>query len=237
MARPLLRMLIIVPIAVIVATQSAEAQGNWRPGDFGAIRFRLGLFEPEANSQYWDDKFHDFTGSASDLEDLIWGADYIWRTSQRSGVLFGTSFFNGDMTQAYRDYVDESGNDIRHTTALELYDFYAGYTYRFGNRSWRVVPYAGAGAGLLYWKLRESGYFIDFADPGLPVFWGDYRADGWTWEGFALAGLDVPLSFRWSFFFEGRYRWSEAELGNDFSGLGTIDLSGPELTAGFSWNF
>jgi hypothetical protein len=47
----------------------------------------------------------------------------------------------------------------------------------------------------------------------------------------------VPLGFKWSFLFEGRYRWSEAELGDDFSGLGTIDLSGLELTAGFSWNF
>ena len=35
--------------------------------------------------------------------------------------------------------------------------------------------------------------------------------------GFGLVGIDIPLAHRWSFFGEGRYRWSEAELGGDFT--------------------
>jgi hypothetical protein len=229
-------------LAVIVATIilagfsfDASAQGNWQPGDFGAVRGYLGVFSPQGDSEYWNDTFDVFTGSPSSFEDVVFGVDYLWRTSRRSGLLFGTSFYSGATTQAYLDWVDGDGNDISHTTTLQLTDLTAAYIWRFGAHGAR--PYIGGGGGLLWWGLREEGYFIDFADPDLPVVFASYDAGGTTWELFALAGLDVPLGYRWSFFIEGRYRWSEAELDDDFSGFGTIDLSGLQLVGGLSWNF
>jgi hypothetical protein len=213
----------------------AAAQGNWKPGDFGSFRLRLGIFEPDASSQYWDDKFRDFTGSPSSFKDLLFGMDYMWRTSKNSGFLFGTSFYSGKATQSYRDWVDEFGNDISHTTSLDLWDISAAFVLRLGRGS--VVPYLGIGGGFVYWDLRESGYFIDFGIPEQPIIYSGFRADGWTYEGFGLVGLDMALGFRWSFFVEARGRWSDDELGGDFSGFGIIDLSGIEVTAGFSWNF
>jgi hypothetical protein len=214
---------------------AAEAQGNWQPGDFGSWRFYLGLFEPEANSQYWDETFEIFTGSPSDFEDFIFGGDYLWRTSRYGGVLFGGSLYEGRATQAYIDWVDADGYDISHTTTLELADLTAAYVLRVGRGG--VRPYVGAGGGLLWWKLREEGSFIDFGDPQYPIIYASYRADGTTWELFALAGIDFRLAHRWSFFFEGRYRWAEDELNRDFSGFGTIDLSGMQLAGGFAYNF
>jgi hypothetical protein len=229
-------------LAVIVATIilagfsfDASAQGNWQPGDFGAVRGYLGVFSPQGDSEYWNDTFDVFTGSPSSFEDVVFGVDYLWRTSRQSGLLFGTSFYSGATTQAYLDWVDGDGNDISHTTTLNLTDLTAAYIWRFGAHGAR--PYIGGGGGLLWWGLREEGYFIDFADPDLPVVFASYDAGGTTWELFALAGLDVPLGYRWSFFIEGRYRWSEAELDDDFSGFGTIDLSGLQLVGGLSWNF
>ena len=228
------------PLALVVAivalwSVSAEAQGNWQPGDFGSWRFYLGLFEPEASSQYWDDTFEVFTGSPSDFEDFVIGADYLWRTSRHGGLLFGGSIYEGRATQAYIDWVDAEGRDIAHTTTLELMDFTAAYVLRFGRGS--VQPYLGGGGGLLWWRLREEGSLIDFVDPEYPIIYASYRADGTTWELFALAGIDFRLSRSWSFFFEGRYRWAEDELNKDFSGFGTIDLSGAQLAGGFSFNF
>jgi hypothetical protein len=229
-------------LAVIVATITlagfsvdAAAQGNWQPGDFGAVRGYIGIFSPQGDSQYWNDTFDVFTGSASSFEDVVFGVDYLWRTSRQSGLLFGSSFYSGAATQSYLDWIDGDGNDVSHTTTLDLTDLTAAYVWRFGARGAR--PYIGGGGGLLWWGLREEGYFIDFADPGLPIVFASYDAGGTTWELFALAGLDVPVGYRWSFFIEGRYRWAEAELDEDFSGFGTIDLTGLQLVGGFSWNF
>jgi outer membrane protein W len=228
---------VILTAALAALASGASAQGNWQPGDFGALRFRVGLVEPAADSVYWDDVFTVFTGSASDFRDLGFGVDYLWRTSMNSGLVFGTDFYSGSATQAYRDYVDAQGWDISHTTSLDTWDLSLAYQYRFGRRPQAVVPYVGIGGGFLNWKLRESGYFIDFGDPDLPIVPGDYRASGWTWEALGLVGVDLPLSFRWSVFVEGRYRYSEDELGDDFAGFGTIDLSAYEVAIGFAWLF
>ena len=229
------RVLILVVTVAALWSVSAEAQGNWQPGDFGSWRFSMGIFEPTASSQDLDDAFDVFTGSPSDFEDLVFGTDYLWRTSHQGRNRFGISFYEGRATQAYLDWVDASGQDISHTTTLGLADMTAAYVLRFGRGS--VKPYLGGGGGLLWWRLNEEGSFIDFAYPDRPISFASYRSDGTTWELFAFAGLDFRLGRNWSFFFEGRYRWAEAELNRDFAGFGTIDLSGTQLTGGFAYNF
>ena len=237
MRRSLHMTMIFCTLVLITAARPVQAQGNWQPGDFGSLRFRIGLFEPRADSEYWDEIFTTFTGSKGDFQDISFGIDYLWRMSMRSGLQFGASFYGGSSTQAYRDWVDADGRDIRHNTSLDTWDMTVAYTYRFGARDWKVRPYGGLGLGLLNYRLQENGSFIDFGQSSLPIVNADYRDSGWTWEGFGLAGLEIPLGFKWSFFGEGRYRWSETELGGDFSGAGTLDLSGFEFSLGFSWNF
>jgi hypothetical protein len=227
---------IIVMLAVAcLGAVHAEAQGNWQPGDFGSWRFYAGVFQPTADSQYWDEDFEVFTGSSSSFDDLVFGSDYLWRTSRSAGVLFGGSYYDGTTTQAYNDWLDGDGQDISHNTSLSLGDLTASYVVRFGQSS--VRPYAGAGGGFVWWRLREEGYFIDFADENLPIVFATYQGDGVTWELLALAGIDFRLSRQWSFFFEGRYRWADDELNGDFAGFGTIDLSGVQFAGGFSYNF
>ena len=226
---------VVLSCVVIAAAAGAEAQGNWQPGAFGSARVWLGVFEPSADSRYWNDVFADFTGSASDFQDAVFGFDYLWRTSTTGGVLFGTSFYEGKTTQAYRDYVDELGHDISHLTTLDTWDLTAAWVARLGRG--QVVPYVGVGGGLLSWSLEEEGDFIDFSSADLPIVYARYRSDGWTWEALALAGLDFRMGYRWSVFIEGRYRWAEDELGDSFAGLGTIDLGGGQVVAGLSWNF
>lgn len=227
--------IVLGALIFLTSPLTAEAQGNWQPGAFGSLRFRAGLFEPQGDSQYWEDSFATFTGSPESFRDLVWGVDYVWMTSGTTGLMFGSSFFNGTTTQAYREWVDIDGRDISHTTRLKQWDLTAAFVWRLGRRG--VVPYLGIGGGFNNWRLEESGYFIDFGDPDLPIVWATYKASGWTFEALGLAGIDVALGYRWSFFVEGRYRYSDDELADDFSGFGTIDLSGTELSFGFSWNF
>jgi hypothetical protein len=225
---------LVIAVAMLSAG-SAGAQGNWQPGDFGAFRFYVGLFEPQGDSTYWNDTFDVFTGSPSDFEDWVFGGDYLWPNSKQTGALFGASYYQGRATQAYLDWVDADGQDISHTTELALSDLTAAYIFRFGRHN--IRPYLGGGAGLLWWNLREQGYFIDFADEELPVVYASYQSDGITWELIALAGLDFRIGYRSSVFVEGRYRWADDELNNDFAGFGTIDLSGMQFVGGFSWSF
>ena len=46
------RVLALVILAASLWTVNAEAQGNWRPGDFGSWRFYMGISEPKCDSQF-----------------------------------------------------------------------------------------------------------------------------------------------------------------------------------------
>jgi hypothetical protein len=235
MHRYLVRSLIPLTAIVILATDSAEAQRGWQPQPVGQLRFRLGVSEPAGSSDGWDRVFEGFTGSPADLQDFVWAGDFLLSTGRRSGVLFGFSYYSGSTTSGYEDWVADDGSEIRHTTSLTISDLSAAWVFRFSDRG--ISPYLGIGGGFLWWTLTDEGYFIDFGSADLPVFWAWYGARGSTWEVFGLAGVDIPLSPVWSFVVEGRDRHASANLGDDYSGFGTLDLSGYEVTAGFGWMF
>ena len=134
-------------------------------------------------------------------------------------------------------HADHHDHDHGHGHEHVDHNLRAAYLHVLADALTSVLAIVALGGGMLFWDLTEAGWFIDFGDPELPIVQASYLADGLTWELFALAGLEVPLASSWGVFFEGRYRWAEDELGDDFAGFGTIDLSGWELAAGVSWNF
>jgi hypothetical protein len=224
-------------IAAVALFAVAEADAQWRRSvePTGQLRFRLGLFEPSGSSDGWDAVFEGFTGDPSDLRDTVWGTDFLWRLAPSTGLLFGTSFYDGSATSGYEDWVAADGSEIRHTTRLEIADLTAAFVVRLDRGA--IRPYAGLGGGFLWWSLTDQGSFIDFSEPDLPVFTAWYGAEGTTFSAFGLAGLEVPLSLRWSLLVEGRYRWASDTLGDDFAGFGDLDLSGWEASGGFGISF
>ncbi len=228
---------VVVVVAAVMGLAVAEADAQWRStvDSAGQLRFRIGLAEPAGSSDGWNAVFEGFTGQPSDLQDVVWGADVLWRVNRDVGILFGGSFYRGSTTSSYRDWVAGDGSEVRHTTELETSDLTAAVVYRLSRAA--VRPYLGIGAGMVWWSLTDEGSFIDFSAPDLPVFSAWYSADGTTFSAFGLAGLEIPLGMRWSFLFEGRYRWAEDTLGDDFAGFGDLDLSGFELSGGFGVNF
>jgi hypothetical protein len=235
MIRHTTRTVLIATALLVFMAADADAQWRrtWEPHN--QLRFRLGLYEPAGRSDGWDAIFEGFTGQPSDLQDFLWGMDYLLRTGRNTGILFGGSFYRGATTSAYEDWAAGDGSEIRHTTQLEVSDLTAAFLYRFVGGG--VRPYLGIGGGFVWYTLTDEGYFIDFGDPDLAVFWAAYGTSGTTFEAFALAGIDIPLSPLWSFFFEGRYRYASDTLGDDFAGFGDLDLSGFEITGGFGISF
>jgi len=229
----------LIALALVVSAAPVAAQGGSyrQAGGDNQLRFRVGNFEPDAGSTYWDDTFFDFTGSPSSFEDTVGGIDFIRWLGPRLGVILSGNGYETETVQAYRDFEDEAGFDIRHSTKFEVASATVGLIYRFGGRDAVLRPYIGAGGGFYDWTLEESGDFIDFGGADAIIFSDSFFTDGTAFGTYFLAGLDIPLGDTWSVFAEGRWDSAEDDLAGDFEGLGQIDLAGKQIAAGFAWRF
>ncbi|MDH3402650.1 MAG: hypothetical protein OES32_00575 [Acidobacteriota bacterium] len=224
-------------LGLLVAAAPALAQGSYRRASSdNELRFRIGSFEPDGNSTYWEDSFFDFTGSTTSFEDVIVGIDYVHRVGPRWGILFSGSGYEATATQAYRDFEDAAGFDIRHDTTFELATGSVGLILQLLGRDAAIQPYLGFGGGFYDWSLVESGDFIDFGGD-LVIFTDRFVTDGTAFGTYFLAGFAIPLGAEFSFFAEGRWDSADDALSGDFEGLGDIDLGGRQLAAGLSWQF
>lgn len=236
MIKYLTRALVVMALLAIAVPASAQR----RPiGGEDSFRIRLGQFQPDANSGYWNDSFDAFTGSASEFDDISYGADFMLGLGPRSSLMFSGDYYDSSVSQSYRDYVDGFGSPIVHTTKVEVASATAAYVLNFAGRGASVVPYAGIGGGVYDWSLEESGDFIDFGVQPLEIFTDTFRDSNTTLGWFWLAGVDVPLGPRWSIFAEGRWQFVDQDLEGDFATLSnrSFDLSGRHLYGGFAWRF
>ncbi len=228
---------LVLSFSILFAVPGADAQGRWQPGNTGSVRIFFGEFVPSGDSMYWDDKFDDFTGSIDDFEDFVFSGDYRLPVNEYSAVLFGMSWYDGSATQGYIDWVDGAGQDVRHLTSLQTWDFSVAWIVEFGWGSSPVRPYFGVGGGSLWYELVETGDFIDFGDPDLPIVRTSYGTSSSTWEWMAIGGLDVRVNPSFSVVLQGRWRDADDELGGGFSGAGNLDLSGYDYSLGFAFHF
>lgn len=227
---------LILLILVAAAPAAAQRRGRHDPPDH-ALRLRLGLFVPDGSSEYFEDKALDFTGDAEDLEDLSFGLDYRLEVTPRFSLLFSGNLFEGQNDQHYLDFTDELGNEVEHTTTLEIASLTAGAVVHFAGPEAVVRPYVGAGGGLYTYRLEEAGEFIDFNPPPPEIFDGIFEEQGETFGYYWLAGLEVPVSRNFALFAEGRWHNADADFEDDFEDLGNLDLSGRDLSAGVTWRF
>ena len=202
----------------------------------GEFRLRVGAFEPDGNSDYWDGIRHDFTGSAtSDFQNPDFGLDYILPLNGPLSLMFSGSVYQGSSSNAYRNFADNFGNRIRHDTTLDIASLTAGLLVHLAPRNAPIQPYIGAGGGIYPWRLKESGDFIDRNTPNNVIFSADLKSDGTAFGYYGLVGLEVPISRRVNLFAEGRWTRVDDDLNKDFEGFGKLDLGGREVAAGISW--
>lgn len=236
---PMQRTVFTASILTLVATFAAST-GYAQYAQYGerehSLRLRAGLFEPAGESAYWDDTAEIFTGGADEFEDALLGFDYRMSLGEHLALLASVSAYEGEDTRQYLDFVDFRGGEIRHQATLDVASFTAGLLLRFAPHA-AVRPYVGGGGGLYAWELTEDGRFIDFGTPDLEVFRSSFQDEGETFGYYLQAGLEVPLSFGWALFAEGRWHEAEDELGDAFEGFGDLDLSGREFSAGVTWTF
>ena len=163
----------------------------------------------------------------------------------RTEAVFGVEFSGRTVRSEYRDLVDADRLPITQATRLRQANLSLSLKLALtprgrdvGNLAWvpsAATPYIGAGAGALWYEFHQTGDFVDFLDSS--VFTDTFQSNGWAPSAHMFAGVDVKLARRLFLSGEGRYLWSQAELGPDFTSFDPIDLTGFKLTAGINYLF
>lgn len=234
---------VAVAVAMSLPVLARDPDSPFRGGSF---RFRMGGFFPEADSAFWDVNEAVFYQDGNDFDGLAVGASYVATVNSVLELGFNLDFYEQSTTTAYRDFVDNFGAPIVHGARLGLapltFDLRilpTGRWYRNdrGQRRTRaVIPYLGVGMGVNHWWYVEEG---DFILPDNSIAYARLDDGGLAMEAHALGGIEIALSRAWSLTLEGRYSWSEANPGDEFSaiGMGDLDLSGVSTFVGASVRF
>lgn len=215
----------IFTAALLILTVAIPAAASPRTED--AFVVRVGAWMPDGGG-VWDENEIDFTMAAGDFDDATLGMGFVTGLSEYFEVGLFADFYGETVLSQYRDYVDENDRAIFHDTRLEMTPVAvdvrwipAGrHAVRHGGRHVsKPVWYLGGGAGANFWEYQEVGDFVDFFDATLPIFFERYRDDGIALSLHALAGFEFPVGPRTNLVVEGRYLWSDDDLGDSFGHL------------------
>ena len=171
-------------------------------------------------------------------------ADVAFAVTRQVDVAAGFEFSQASAPSEYRAFVDNDRRPIEQTTRLRAANVSGGVRLALLPRgtavsrlAWiprRVVPYVGAGGGMLWYEFTQIGDFIDVRSPNLTVFSDILTSKGWTPSAHALGGVDVRVHRRMFVTVESRYLWAAATLQQPFEGFDPIDLAGLRVSAGIN---
>ena len=250
------RCLTLLVKGLIVLTIAAPAFGQTRPvpraaPDFlfekphASITVRGSWLFTRANSDWYDFVTDLLTVESKDFNAPGFGLDVNLPVTGRLEAQASFDFSRSSTLSEYRDFVDNNRLPIQQTTSLRELNIGGNIRYLLMDRgqqvsrlAWvarRFVPFVGAGAGAFHYKLQQTGDFIDFQDSS--VFGDDFVSNGWAPSAQVFGGVDVRVFKRVYVTVDGRYLWSDADLGRDFIGFEPLDLAGFRLSGGVNFNF
>jgi hypothetical protein len=192
-----------------------------------------------------DDFYHfvtrELTLAPSDFNSFSIAADLRKAVVGPLDFVFTSGYGITSASSEFRDWVDQNERPITQRTSLSTLTFSAATRWNLtprgrhiGRLVWipaRVVPWMGAGAGAIRYRLAQEGSFVDARD--LSIFSDRLTSDGWTWLALVMAGADYSLGRRFVVSGEARYQWANAGLRRDFVSFDDgIDLSGLQFSLG-----
>lgn len=192
-----------------------------------------------------DSKFFKFAAEGLTLESGDFNApgvivDLGFALGSRVTALVGLDFTSTLAHSEYRDFTDAEDLPIEQDTRFRQFDLFGSVALALlprgraiGQLSWvpsAVIPYVGAGGGLLRYEFVQAGDFVDFRDMSIQAM--HFESARWTPSAHVFAGGDVKIARQIFLTAEGRYIWADAEVSDDFVFDGSIDLTGVRITAG-----
>ena len=241
-------------LASVVALSLAAAMPVMAQGSGDGFRFqrpsgswslRLGYAIPSANSDLFSFTTNNLTVNHGAFDALDLGADLSFTITPRVDLVFDVSTSGKSAGSEFRHFVDNNNLPIEQTTSFQRTPVTVNARYyltergrQIGHYAWvpnHIVPYVGAGAGLMYYEFNQKGDFVD--NTTLAVFPDAFHSGGWTPMGQLLAGVEWSTSPGWAVRTEARYLLGSAAPSSDFSGFHSIDLSGVTTSVGFFVRF
>ena len=169
------------------------------------------------------------------------------RLDVRFGLEYARMFSNAELRGSLERILHEDGSvtevPIEQDTQLTQLDLRADVAFALvprgraiGQYVWipsRVVPYVGAGIGLVRYDLLQIGDFV----AGSSIFHDQLTSKGWGGSAHLFGGIDVRLTQRTFLTTEARYTLASADLEEPFVFSEPLDLSGLRISAGVRFVF
>jgi hypothetical protein len=241
-----MRHLVASALLIAAAALPVRAQATGNGYMFGAPDARFSIHAGYSRAGAGGDLFNEVTTNLSlnksDFSGPSIGGEVAFTLSPRLDLAFQVDYAGVTKGSDYRNFFDNNQRPIEQTTTFRrvpvtanLRAYLVPRGREIGKLAWipsSVVPWVGAGGGLMWYQYRQEGDFIDFSN--MNVYRDRFNSDGWTPTLQGMGGIDVNLSTRLAFTADLRYNWARANLSRDFVGYNKIDLSGVSTALGFT---
>jgi opacity protein-like surface antigen len=214
----------------------------------GTFTLRGGFAKARANSDLFTDLTETFTLKRSDFSGGSIGGEFAVPLGSNLELTTDLGAMWSNSPSHYRAFTDNADREIEQTTQLVRVPltmnarlFLTPPGRSIGKFAWipnTITPWVGGGAGLMWYRLRQQGDFIDFQTNAIRED-DVLESSGWTPMVQGMAGADLSLTPRLALTGDARYLWAKRPaLSNDFfEGYQPLDLSGVALTLGLTVRF
>ena len=209
----------------------------------GSFTFRAGYDHANAASDVFAQAVDVLTINKRDFSGLTVGGDIAFAVGQQFEIALDAGWSHAQKGSEFRKFIDNKNMPIEQNTAFDRVPLTANLRYyltpagrSIGSLAWipnKVVPWVGAGGGMMYYRFRQDGDFVDFKTGN--VFSSNLESSDWTPTLQGMGGADFTLSPRVALRADARYVWAKADLSRSFAGFDRIDLSGVQGTLGFTY--
>jgi len=239
---------VALAIAIPGGTLSAQLAGNGYLFHAPYVTFGLrgGYSAATAGSDVFDDVTSQLTLNKRDFGSLTVGGDIAFRVTSQVDLTLDAGYSRASHKSEFRDFVDNNNLPIEQTTTFERIPLTANLKVHLaptgrsiGHLAWipsKVVPYVGGGVGMMSYRFRQQGDFVDFNTNNVFNSTVDTQDDGrdWAFVQQVMAGVDYNFSPMFGVTLDARYLHGRGDLGTAFSGYDKIDLSGASASVGIS---
>lgn len=214
-----------------------------KPGKY--LGFRLGAFFPDTDSSIFNMISDELTIEKGDFDTFDFGVDLGFNIHNRIDLVLSLDTSDQTINSEFRDYVDDQGFPITQSTKYSQTPITIGFRYllvprgrQVGQYAWlpsRIVPYLSGGAGILKYKFKQVGDFVDYST--MEIFSAVVQSSDNVWVRYLGCGADYNIVKSLYLTLDFRYSWADDDLSQDFTGFDAIDLDGIRLTTGIQWHF